>query len=195
MSELQRISFCHLVGIEVLQLRSLGGRGLLPFSVDQTVSGRGYSCVEALLLMLMQELAREHTIGLARASEIAARLPPVMTPRWADITATAQMMAEGTAKPVREVLGGRVTFAYPAEPLAVCGNAKQIEVQVAATGLNEIASVRTSISRPLSTLISRARMQDQKIPRDFWSGPLKYRPKPPLMTPNEVADALTEDKG
>lgn len=194
MSRLQRTAFCDLVGIEVLQLRSLGARGLLPFDVDQTATGRGYSHGEALLLMLMQALADQHTISLTRASEIAARLPPAMDRRWPDIVRTAQQLAEGTNKPVREVLGGRMSFAYPAQPLAVCGTGRQIEADVAATGLQEISSLRVSVSRVLATLIKRAQAQGVKVPADFWTGPLMYRPKPLLMTPNEIADALEEKK-
>ena len=85
-----------------------------------------------------------------------------------------------------------MSFAYPAQPLAVCGTGQQIEADVAATGLQEIASLRISISRVLALLITRARSHGQKIPQDFWSGPLKYRPKPSLMTPNDIADAFTE---
>ena len=104
MLDLQRSAFCNLVGIEVVQLRSLDGRGLLPFGVDQSTTGRGYSFGEGLLFMLMMELTKRHSLGMARASEIAARLPPAMDQRWAEITRTAQMLAAGTEEPVREVL-------------------------------------------------------------------------------------------
>lgn len=192
MPDLTRSQFCNLVGIVPNQLKTLDVRGHLPFNLSQAEGGRGYSTTEAFLFFVQEQISEAFGITHAQASGIAGSLPPVLATHWAEIVRTGRLLALGTDMPVREVLCGRVLVAYPGQPIPVAGTGKQIEAAVAAAGAREIGSLRISASRVLARLIVRADQSGVRIPNDFWSAPLKYRPKLAPLTPEEIAASLKD---
>lgn len=190
MTDFTRRQFCDLVGIVPNHLKTLDLRGQLPFNLSQAKGGRGYSTAEALLFLTQECLSETFGITHAQASGIAGSLPPVLETHWPEIVRTGRLLAQGTDSPVREVLCGQVRRAHPDQPVPVCGTGKQIGAALAAAGAFEIASIRISASRVMARLITRAAQLNLRIPNDFWSAPLKYRPKPTPLTPEELAAAL-----
>ena len=193
MPDLKRAQFCNLVGIVANQLKTLDVRGHLPFNVSQAEKGRGYSTAEAFLFFAQEQFSETFGITHAQAAGIVGSLPPVLETHWNEIVRTGRLLAEGTDKPVREILCGRVLVAYPGQPLPVAGTGKQIEAAVAAACASEIGSIRVSASRVLARLITRAEQAGFRIPNDFWSAPLNYRQKPAPLSPEELATSLQEN--
>lgn len=176
MLTLNRPTFCALTEVDPVTLGNLIRRGQVPFGVDQKASGRGYTLAEAYLMLVARNLAKVHRIELIRSAEIAAALPPVLQPAWAEIGRTGKLLAAGTDRPVSEIMCGRVERAGEL-PVPVCGTDREIDKDVRALGGGIVGSVRISASRQAAELILRARRHEVEIAGDFWTAPLMCRPR------------------
>lgn len=194
MARINRPTFLALCDLELGQLRTLDRRGQLPFAIDQS-AGRGYEAGEVFLTLVAQHLAATNGAGLnvTRAADIAAALPAALSAAWADIVETGRILAGGTNTPPDEILAGRADAA-DTQPRAVAGTLSNIAAELQADGFVTQGLTVVSASTLMAQLIERANKHDIELPAEFWTGPLRYRPRPAALTPEEMAIAAMEVK-
>lgn len=199
MARLSRPHFLALTRLELGQFRTLDRRGQLAFAVDQT-TGRGYEAAEAFLTLMAQQFAEAHALSVSRAADIAAALPGALSPFWAAIVETGRALAAGTDTPPNEILAGRAICAYPKGPRPVCGTLNDIAGDLeSAKGLGSGAGfprglVLVSASTVMALLIQRAQTLGIELPAEFWTAPLRCRPRPTPLAPADIADLLQETR-
>ncbi|GEN01734.1 hypothetical protein [Methylobacterium radiotolerans] len=193
MARLSRPHFLALTRLELGQLKTLDRRGQLPFAIDQA-QGRGYEAAEAFLTLMAQELAEGHALSVTRAANIAASLADALSEAWPAVVETGRVLAAGTDTPPNEILAGRAEAAYPAPPLPICGTIVDIAENLASAGFKPRRLIVTSASTVMAVLIQRAQALGVELPAEFWTAPLKCRPRPAPLTAEDVAKLLQETK-
>ncbi|MCC0809522.1 hypothetical protein FPV16_25540 [Methylobacterium sp. W2] len=178
MPDLTRSQFCELIKLPPETVKTMDRRWQLPFSIDQTTWGRGYSAFEAFLMITAQEFNEGHGVNLNRSAEIAAALPDVLAPKWSRIVETARQMIDGTGQTAGDIMCGRYSIAGVHPPRPIAGTDAEIDEELAATAEPIIRSIRSSASRSLRLLLDRCARQGIDIPEKFYSGPFIYRPRP-----------------
>lgn len=177
---LTRAQFLQLTDLNADALKVRDQRRQLPFAIDQSKFGRGYTPFEAVLTILVTEFAEGAALGLTNAADLVAKLAPAITDQWHRIAASSDAVLDGSP------LEGEVScgvFEAPSAPskniaITICGTADDV-----AAAWQKGRPFRTSpfisVTRAAIVLNQRAKRHSINIPEAFWEDKPRYRPREP----------------
>lgn len=175
---LSRAQFLQLTDLTADALKVRDQRGQLPFVIDQSKFGRGYTPFEALLTILVSEFAEGGGLGVSSATDLVARLSPGLADQWHRIAASSDAVLDGS--PLEgEILCGAFEAQGPkgkSVAVEICGTADDV-----AAAWQKNRPFRTSpfvsVTRAGIVLNQRAKRHSISIPEEFWEGAPSYRPR------------------